>query len=95
MESDLRSLLEATFKVNAQTVTFLESIGCVTVPTFSTWCNDYEQVEKLAARSPCKDEAESPKLKAAWARAKVLADLWNKKESEGVPSESEHNSART
>ncbi len=91
MEADLRSLLEVTFKLDKKTCEFLESIGCVTIPTFATWCDDFTQVDTLAKRSPVKDESESPKMKAAWARAKVLAEIWNKKEAEGVPSESEHN----
>jgi hypothetical protein len=84
METELRTLLSNTFHIHEETVGWLETLGCTSISLLAVWANDLDAVTVLAARGPKKDvESEGPKLKAAWSRARALADRCHKREAEG------------
>jgi hypothetical protein len=84
MDSELRTLLATTFHLEDETVGWLESLGCTSVALLAVWANDVNAVDELAKRGPKKEiESEAPKLKAAWSRAKALAERCHKREAEG------------
>ena len=61
MDQELRALL-TSFGLSAETVTWLEGLGCTSVFLYTTWSNDVSKVDELAAKSPKHDEpAEAPK----------------------------------
>jgi hypothetical protein len=85
MDAELRTLLATTFQLQDETVGWLESLGCTSVALLAVWANDMDAIDALAKRGPKKDiESEAPKLKAAWLRAKALAERCHKREAEGL-----------
>ena len=85
MDADLRALLESV-QLRADTIDFLSSIGCTTIQLYAAW---FEQdtlatnVKTVSDRSPGKDEeAQQPKLKAAWKKAVAEATRRLKREAE-------------
>ena len=87
MDSDCKSHL-TSYGIDPKTCDFLESIGCVSVTLVATWCDTMSDVTALAGRSPTKDEALAPKLKAAWVKAKALLDKANAREARATSTSS-------
>ena len=87
MDTELRSVLNKQ-GFHADMVTFLEGLGCLTLPVFAQWLDEPKEWTALVAKSPRKeDPSEAPKLKAVWARARTISQRRDNREADGLPAE--------